>query len=237
MKTRRFNREAAREDYLKSYPQLKRNKARLELLLVRGELLARNPLFIKELEEWEEAEAHHKDEEWKEDRYFAFMRRWHVDPYDGFLFTTPLQEPAVQELGANREKVTVTLQIDLRYSKRKILAAIDNIIDDWQENLREEVSSALSSRDAGKVPSWFNEGDTFDNVPMLQTVKERKTNKDHKDYLKALEAWDLHEAGKSWSAIQKELKLNNLQAGRNWKKKADELIKKGVPTLPAFPQK
>jgi hypothetical protein len=254
MKTLRFNRELMRKAYLSYFPILKRDKRKLESLLVRGELLARNPLFIQDLEKWERLRANpqHRTSQWNKEKT-VFIKRWHVDPYTGMYWNAgncavqrafdgeswdPEIEGVAQVIGNDRRKATISIEVDLRFPKRRIMSTIENLIDEWQESLRDEVVSALSSRDAGSFPSWFNAGDSFEKLPMLQPVKIGKTRTDPDDYLKALSVWDLREAQKkTWSEIQKELKLNNLQAGRNWHRKACELIKSGIPTLAPFPKK
>lgn len=194
MKKLLFNREAARKDYLQDFPDLKKNKRKLELLLLRGELLARNPLFIKE---WEELQTHPQNRN-------AFDNRWGIISYFG-IYESAAKDLVADIIAADWPNETVSIKVDLRYSKRRIISAIERILDLCQ---------------------------------VAPSIKEGKVSADLEDSLKALEVWDLREVKKaSWSEIHKQLKLNNIQAARNWHKKADELINKGVPTLPLFPQK
>ena len=227
-----FDREAAREAYLSAEPSLKKNKRRLELLLLRLELLTRNSLFLKEWEElnnWKRPASADVDDEWIEDKWNVFVNRWYIVP-KGFLFHPALREQAaverMPEKKDERNKYTAFIEVDIRYSKRRIMNAVEDIIDRHQKIVRDSMDfKQLLPEDSAKELEEISRG-----------VKDGKVSADPDDYIKALKVWDLRNEGKSWSEIQKELCLNNLQAGRNWQKKASELIKKGIPTLPAFPQ-
>jgi len=232
MKARSFDRELARAVYLKSFPFLKKDKRKLELLLLRSELLSRNPLFTQDWEAWKKSHAKKTKPYW-DGETGAFFYRWKVDPWSGL---TPAFDPVAYAVNADRREAILLVNIDLRQSKRKIIGAVETLVDQYQELLRDDIASALSRR--GTMPSWWGPEFSSEEIRVIPKANESKTHTDPEDYRKALSVWDLREVQKkTWSEIQTELKLNNLQAGRNWHRLACELIKDGIPTLAPFPKK
>jgi hypothetical protein len=219
MKILFFNREAARQGYLKRYVRLREDKRRLELLLLRGEALAKNQLFTKELLEYEGSP---KNEEMRRN----FVRRWGVNPNTHlYAYAEPDGEFAAAKVdGANITDGTIRIKIDLRYSKKRIMREVEYLVKDWQGELFERIEC---HHEADELPYWKDK----------PRPREGNIKSDLNDYWRYFDVWMLREIGeKSWREIQKKLNLNSWQTARNWYNVACEIITEGVPSLPPFPQ-
>jgi hypothetical protein len=100
---------------------------------------------------------------------------------------------------------TLKLKIDLSCTKSKLLDEFQALLNKWIRRHKE----SLKIQPSQKVKKTKN--------------KYRFSNFD--DYLKV---YDLRQKQMSWAKITKELKLNNIQAARNYYKAANELIKEGI---------
>jgi hypothetical protein len=101
------------------------------------------------------------------------------------------------------EKGLLKIEIDLNYSKNRLIKEFKVLIDEWKERYENEQTSSL-----------------------LKEKYEKKYHFDNFDLY--LQVYDLKQEGKSWAKITKELNLNSVQTARNHYKAALELIDKGI---------
>ena len=209
-----FDREKTRRYYLKRYASCYFNldERQIEMLLTRSELLSKNDRFQTELESLDRSD---------EEKAAAFSKRWHVDfnrhwkiEFDDCI---SLPQPCVSFQGGRYSKFSITVEINLQYPKKYIMEQLAKMIDDEKQYLDDAMPAALHEWE------W----------PPLHA--SGKVNTDLDDLRRYLEVYRHREAGKTWACIQKEMKLQTIQTGRNWHKRAVELINSGIPKLPAFP--
>jgi hypothetical protein len=250
MKTRNgylnFDRESAKADLLRYDPLLKHDPRKLEILLLRAELLSRNPLFVRDWTNLDKLPAgsklfHKKNE--------SFRGKWNVDPFMGVFFHRHEKGPVPIEGIADDDYLIgkgfyLTLKIDLRYSKQEIMRKLDSVIDEHltiyneQERMKSELYDYAIEQ--GEAATW---NDLLDKGLIKDHAKPPKALKgnipaDLSDYEKYLRVWELKELkNKSWIEISQTLKLNSQQTARNHHKAACHLIKHGIPGFDAFPQK
>jgi hypothetical protein len=213
----KFNRELARKRYLSQYPVLKNAPRKLDLLVMRGELLTKNVLFCAD---WRKLEllSESKNKLMLDAARKEFALKWNIHFPSGLtLYPLPWPHPVVQIENASRDEARITISIDIRYPKKKILQEIEAEIDKWAGYYQEDIEEGIISN------------------PSKPNVLKRNTHADLVDWDRNLKVWDLRKQNKSWDQIAKELKLNNLQAARNHFKAAERLIKEGLPGFPPFP--
>ena len=232
MDTLKFDKKSAREDYLTHFSELKYNKIRLGLFLLRNELLARNQLFVREWKELSAIDSDNNFESYQKKRN-EFRKRWHVSFPNGTHFV----KAVVNAVDADREEATVTLKIDLRYSKKRIMSELKAMVDKWSASYWERFESDVYWSDVDMNESELKE--EIQNLKDLKAPRLLKGNvlKDFNDYQLYMKVWDLKNSGKSWRDIQETLKLNSIQAARNHCNAAKRLISQGIATLPPFPTK
>jgi len=229
-----FNREKARNLYIKKYPVLSKNPRRLELILWRGTLLTKNPLFVKE---WLAAYEAIAGSNWQEKQSYrkAFLERWGVDLDNGLLEQRSVKGVSVQIVDAERREASVTVKIDLRYSQEKIHEAFAAILKDWHEKFREELELDNEILADGYFPHWFNAGDEEAKRFQPIEVLEGKERKDLLDYETNMKVWELKEEhGLSWSQISKQMRIPT-ETARGKMRSAKKMIREGMPGFPPFP--
>jgi len=222
----KFNSESAKEDYLKLYDDLAFDDKKLSLMLIRGELLARNEHFVRD---WLELEKHKKNKDYNE-KEEVFCEKWRVDNL-GLFNLRREPDPIVKGRTGRPLKNSnelkdhfgyCTLEVDLRYSKKKIMEQIKLEIDKYYKWYRED--SREREDEFGYNLKLKSPDKVSGNIPI-----------DLKDYGRYIQIWDLKEQKKSWFQIQKELDIS-FDTARNWHKRACELIMEGIPGFPSFPQ-
>lgn len=212
MPTLTFKRKEARELYLRLYDDIAFDEKKMELMLLRGEFLARNERFVKD---WRDLEKHKQEANYREKRK-AFCQKWGVDDHGLFDLR---REPSFIVKAYTGDSHFCTLKVDLRYSKRKIMKELKSKIDKWHSIYREDLKEGVVEK-----------SETFNSV-------SGNIPSDLDDYAQYLKVWSLREEEKkSWSQIQKELDLNSVQTARNCYKAASKLIREGVPGFPTFPK-
>jgi len=232
MKKLKFNRELVKKRYLERYEELKFNPKKLELLLLRSEILCRNPLFINDYIELTEQ----KDNENFREKTIEFRNKWNFDFETSMYQLLIEKEPPVRFTGGDPEKqYIINCDIDLRYPKRKILEELNSILNKWQNHYDEN----------HKQPHY---AEYYDPRPGDPKHKSKEMFIDHvdptrvrgniladtEDYEKYLKVWDMKQ-NMSWRQIAKELKMD-FQVARNYYNAAKRLITKGLPGFPPFPQ-
>lgn len=98
------------------------------------------------------------------------------------------------------------IEIDLNYSKNRLMEEFKNLIDEWKERYESEQNSSVLKERKEKYEKKYH----FDNYDLY------------------LQVYDLKQEGKSWSQITTELELNSVQTARNHYNPACELIEKGI---------
>jgi hypothetical protein len=151
-----------------------------------------------------------------------------------------LQEPARWHEWYADEKLAktgkLTIEIDLNYSKSRLIKEFDRLLTWWQY-LREEAFCGICYIDEAKAQLGVNSVNP-ENWHKLLEISKRELERrksiyrgqrrfdNYDDYLKV---YDLREKGKSWSRIQETLNLNGIQMARDYHSAAERLIEEGVP--------
>ncbi len=129
----------------------------------------------------------------------------------------------------------IQIEVDLRYSKEKLLKGFEYLIDEWKSIFEREFKSLVyahfcKERNIRSHP--LKEKDEMDFLKFYKTrhkemdPNKRKFHFDNFDYY--LKVYDLRIRKISWKKIKEELKLNSIQTARNYYKAACELIEKGI---------
>lgn len=167
------------------------------------------------------------------------FRRWAFSAERGVSCT---RRKIVEFRGADRFTGTVDLRIDVRYRKARIMKALERVIYKFHDEfagLTDEIRQALSSR--GGVNRAYEKD--FQRIWLNAVVPEKRGYKptDTNDYENYLRVWELRTKGMSWSRIVREWNGSNgnrtidVQLARNWFKRAEILIREGIPGFPPFP--
>lgn len=140
-----------------------------------------------------------------------------ISPIDGFPVKLilgygflPLREDDAGEIPTNFiEEIchtgTLKIEIDLFYSKAKIIKAIDRVVSDAHRYLEEKL------------------GDDF-KQKQLSMIKRRH----YDNFENYLRVYDLKKAGRTWRQIKEELNLNDIQTARDHHKAASKLVDQGL---------
>jgi hypothetical protein len=218
--TLKFNREIARERYLRDYPsRFSHNPKKLELSLLRGELAAKNPLFVKDFIELDQL-SKKGDRPAFEEAKGKFWEKWQISfpsglsPYD--------HEPIVKVIDSDIENASFSLTIDLRFPKSKIMRELKAVVDDWKEDY--EIKKIY----------WHHQDELKTDPP---NVVQGQIPKDLSDIRRNLNIWSARaELGWEWKKIVDRFKLYDIQTARNHFKAAEKLIENGLPGSPPFPK-
>jgi len=241
--TVKFDRESVRKEYLDRYPWLKFDKRKLDLLILRGEFLSKNPLFIKE---WNDIEQEH-DEERLQKKLKNLEAEWNINFYSGLYILPEKHDPVVVESGSDYSNATITLTIDLRNSKKTIWEELKIFIDKWHEAYWKDFEEDLfNDWLEHKGITYIDEDDIEDfrqeNEGVLNPWRFKgNVHKDLADYEVRLKTWILkEEENKTWTEVrdimQKDINHDiDIQSVRNWHKSAFKIIKEGVPGFIPFP--
>jgi len=128
------------------------------------------------------------------------------------------------------------IQIDLKYSKRKLMQELKALIDDWKILYEDSHKKLLFNNfcaDKGVHKFSISEEQRLE----FEKVYEKSLKKDKKKYKQKhhfdnfdiyLDVYDLRKKGTSWSKLTKQLKLNSIQTARNHYNTAVELINGGI---------
>jgi hypothetical protein len=134
------------------------------------------------------------------------------------------------------EEGTLTVMIDMRYSKNKLIRELKFLIDDWKEKYEWRYKQNLYKefcRDKNIHSFPINETlmKEFEKLykKELKNRNEKYQPKFHFDNFDLyLKVYDFRKEGKSWSEITSTLNLNSMQTARNHYRSACEIIEKGV---------
>ena len=156
-----------------------------------------------------------------------FIVRWKVDPDSG-LYSNPDYPYIAQVVDADRREGTITIKIDLgQYSKKRIMREVEYIIDDWREDLKEELDDLHKCLEIGIYPHWWGVEDDNKTPRILEPpdIKEGKVRSDLDDYRKYFEVWMLRTVQKkSWSKIQPNvvLSIRYLDVHKAWRNRESQ---------------
>lgn len=202
-----------------------------ELQNLRDELLKRNDLFQKEL-----ANLKKKGKE-------TFCKRWHVDIWQGGWRTSE-PEDAVRISNISPRDARLWLQIDLRYSERKIMEEIAEIVGGlhgtyhgamwWRSYQKLCREKKIASKE--EIPVSLVEREKRQRVGLGPEHYWKMQDPDLYEFY--LKVWDMKKKeGKSWRQIQKALNISDREYHniRNAYTRVRRLIRKGVPYFPTFP--
>jgi hypothetical protein len=245
------DRDKLRDYYIKLYKgtnfDTSNDPDKLDLILYRTELLFRNPLFVKEyidLINYKKKSNYSPDI--YRDREVTFSRKW---SYDFHIHLSNAMPYPVKAYGTNeRYDGVLTLKVDLKYSKKKIMKELELVIDDYhkayRELLEEELGEFIRTPDS---ISKITPGYKADFEHGVQVVKKGlnvllgNIKSDLNDYNRSLNIWDMKEIQQlSWKETVQKWNSNNqyqinIDTARNWHASAKKLIKKGIPGFLAFP--
>lgn len=157
-----------------------------------------------------------------------------VDGWDYEVDDDGLRHMFVKDKVAETGKVT--MGVDLRYSKDRLMKDFEHLIDEWKILYKKAYKSLLYNqfcreRNIRAHPLKSNDAEEFNKLYKKKEKEQvqifnRKYHFDNFDnYLKV---YDLRQKGVSWAKIAKELNLNSPQSARNFYKAAYEHIKRGI---------
>jgi len=221
MRKIQFDREAARILLSERYCLDKRT---IDLILLRSEFLVRNELFIKDVENLRKLK---NDSDDYRNHSHELRKKWCVNDYglyDKLLDTDPIVITGRDITSPIPDQYHIRVTIDLRYSKKKIVDTIKREVEKWHDDFWRRVKEGL----------YYCEEINEANEPPEKLAGNLPSDLD--DYDRYLKVWDLRELEhKSWKEIQKELEVS-FDTARNWHKRACNLVLKGIPGFPPFPQ-
>jgi len=189
---------------------------RKKLIFYRVEALKRNLLFQKDCEKLKQLKGLKNNTEYLKNKK-RIKQRWGIDEH-GFPIDV---EPSCQVIEACPSGF-LSVKINLNFPKKRILQQLKNEIDVWWSDyrLRKEEPDFKEARKLYKSEPVVLKG----NVPQT--------------YEQYLQVYDMRTQEKrSWSYINKTLKLNSLQTARNYYNAACKIIREGVPGFQPFPNK
>lgn len=130
----------------------------------------------------------------------------------------------------------IEIQIDLNYSKNRLVKEFKYILDDWKKKY-EHASENFHFREFCKEneinshpigENWMKKFEkTYNKI--VKEMKKKYLQKYHfENFDLYLQIFDLREDGESWKKITSTLKLNDIQTARNHYKSACKMIEKGI---------
>lgn len=240
-----FKRAPVEADLIRYYPFIKNDRQKLELLILRSNLLSKNKLFVKDWlkleKDWKKLDKTKPDYSKRLNKINkAFIDKWNVDPFTGLYYFRHEPNPIpVEEIDDNDYLINsdylLGLKVDLRYSKQEIMKRFESVIDEHLKVYNEQEQFKKEYKDVTDelIKAGFIKNHAEPAHPLKGNIPA-----DLSDYEKYIEVWKLREIEKkSWKEISQELKLNSLQTARNHFNAACHLIKHGIPGFGSFPQK
>jgi len=180
---------------------------------------------------------------------FDFHGQMFTWMFPEFLFTRSIMPTEPECLELNRltkkraaplsvaEQGKISVEVDLNYSKTRLIKDFKKFIDEWKELYEESRKRQvyINFCKENGVPAWPEDESLQKkfNKYYRQVVKEKKRvyePKYHFDNFDVyLQVYDLREKdGFSWSKITKEMGLYDIRSTRNYYNAACKIIEKGI---------
>jgi len=220
-----FDRQVTKEFFLKRWSGRNLDLRTVELIMLRAEFMVRNQGFVNEVKKLQE-EKERGSKEYRSHRD-SICKKWNITNYliynivgepDRVVWSQ--REGFIDYIGAYR----FVFVVDFRYPKSKI-------IDKFKAELNEAYDHFWEKVDwKAYYPKQIQE--------IKQPLKRQSGNipSDLEDYDNYLKVWDLKRLeNKTWKQVRETLDIS-LDTARNWCKRADELIRCGMPGFAPFPK-
>lgn len=159
-----------------------------------------------------------------------------VTPLDGWSFERDGDDIRPYVSHRLAEEGTLQIQLDLKYSKHKLMTELKFLLDEWKERYELAYEKLLyrrfcEEREIRSHPTAEKLMGEFEKM-YEQELKKRKQKYEQKlhfdNFDEYLQVYDLRKKAKSWAEITSTLDLNSIQTARNHYRSACELIEKGV---------
>lgn len=175
-------------------------------------------------------------------------RRMHLWMFPGFLHARSIMPLDFECFEENRiikrktapsivaEKGNIRVELDLNYSKSRLLRDFKDFIDEWkplydESEKRKVYFSFCKEHDVPIKPEYESLNKQFEKHyrEHVRKKKQQYEPKYHFDnYDQYLKVYDLKKSGLNWYQIVDKLKLNDIQTARNYYNTARKLIERGI---------
>jgi len=207
-----------------------------ELARIRRECLLRNETFLKEREDLSRLKK--KDFKQYSKRKREILLKWQILEEGWPRQTSPQVRAYSSSYGC------LTIEVDLRHSKNKLLGEIKAVLDKWKDSFESDYEELNRERyftdyqnDKLQTETSFEEYFAKRQTKDANLKKEDRYQAQESWYYEiCLRAWDLRKKGYSWGAIKKAMRLHSSQTARNYVNVAQKIISEGVPGFPLFPR-